>query len=184
MSAMDPNALSDDESLRAARSGDRAAFEALHQRLAGPAYALARRLAGNADLAADVVQDVFVELVNGARGYRFDGRLRAYVVRMVANSVYSAQRAIRLRTTGFPSQRNEPSPQTQAIRGFTGEAAWRALAKLDHAERVVVILRACHELPFREIADVLTEPETTVKSRYHRAIERLRRKLAAWEDAT
>ncbi|MBM3476174.1 MAG: hypothetical protein FJX75_23125 [Armatimonadetes bacterium] len=42
---MDPHALSDDESLRAARSGDRAAFEVLHGRLAGPAYALARRLA-------------------------------------------------------------------------------------------------------------------------------------------
>jgi len=184
MSAMYPHALSDDESLRAARAGDRAAFEALHGRLAGPAYALARRLAGNRDLAADVVQDVFIELIQGAQGYRFDGRLRAYVLRMVANSVYSAQRSVRLRTAGFAAPSTDPSPQTQAVRSFTSDAAWRALAQLGHAERVVVILRACHELPFPEIADVLTEPETTVKSRYHRAIERLRRKLAAWEDAT
>ncbi|MBM3476111.1 MAG: sigma-70 family RNA polymerase sigma factor [Armatimonadetes bacterium] len=181
---MDPHALSEDESLRAARSGDRAAFEVLHGRLAGPAYALARRLAGSPDLAADVVQDVFIELVNSARGYRFDGRLRAYVLRMVANSVYSAQRAIRLRTSGFPVRELDRGPEETAVAGSTAGAAWRALAQLDHAERVVVILRACHELPFPEIADVLTEPETTVKSRYHRAIERLRRKLAAWEDTT
>ena len=181
---MDPHALSDDESLRAARDGDRAAFETLHGRLSGPAYALARRLAGSPDLAADVVQDVLIELVNGARGYRFDGRLRAYVLRMIANSVYSAQRSIRLRTAGFVGGCHVPSPQAQAIRGFTSDAAWSALAQLGHAERVVVVLRACHELSFPEIADVLTEPETTVKSRYHRAIERLRRKLAAWEDAT
>jgi RNA polymerase sigma-70 factor (ECF subfamily) len=181
---MNASAPSDDELLRAARDGDRSAFEMLHVRLAQPAYALARRLAGSADLAADVVQDVFIELINGARGYRFDGRLRPYVFRMVANDVYSAQRAIRLRTIGFPVVAQAPDPEAGAIAGSTMDAAWRALAQLNHAERVVVILRACHELPFREIADVLTEPETTVKSRYHRAIERLRRKLAAWEEAT
>jgi RNA polymerase sigma-70 factor (ECF subfamily) len=182
MSAMNASAPPDDELLRAARDGDRGAFETLHERLAPPAYALARRLAGNADFAADVVQDVLIELINGARGYRFDGRLRAYVFRMVANGVYSAQRAIRLRTMGFPRSAQAPNPEAGAVAAATTDAVWRALGQLDHAERVVVILRACHELPFGEIADVLTEPETTVKSRYHRAIERLRRKLVAWEE--
>ncbi len=181
---MDPRAPSDDDLLRAARNGDRSAFEALHGRLAGPAYGLARRLAANADLAADVTQDVFIALLNGARGYRFDGRLRAYVLRMIANGVYSVQRAIRRRVAGFPVRPADPHPEGRAVAASATQAAWHALARLEHAERVVVILRACHELPFGEIAEVLTEPETTVKSRYHRAIERLRRKLAAWEDPT
>ena len=181
---MNASTASDDELLRAARSGDRSAFEALHGRLAGPAYGLASRLAGNAELAADVTQDVLIELVNGARGYRFNGRLRAYLLRMIANGVYSVQRSIRRRVASFPVCATEPQPERRAVAASATEAAWQALAHLDHVERVVVILRACHELPFGEIADVLAEPETTVKSRYHRAIERLRRKLAAWEDPT
>lgn len=175
---------SDDDLLRAAREGDREAFEELHRRLARPAYALAYRLSGSADAAADVVQDAFVELLNGAKSYRFDGKLRAYLFRMIANGVYSLHRSAKARATALEAvePRPQPAPETQAVRSVAGQAAFDALRQLTHAERVVVVLRACHEMRFAEIADVLVEPETTVKSRYRRAIQRLRRKLAAWEE--
>jgi RNA polymerase sigma-70 factor (ECF subfamily) len=175
---------SDDDLLRAAREGDREAFGELHRRLARPAYALAYRLSGSADAAADVVQDAFIELLNGAESYRFDGKLRAYLFRMIANSVYSIHRSARARATALRGAVTPPAirPGDAAVLTVAGQAAFDALGQLTHAERVVVILRACHEMRFTEIADVLVEPETTVKSCYHRAIRRLRRKLAAWEE--
>jgi RNA polymerase sigma-70 factor (ECF subfamily) len=181
---MESLARSDDELLQEAREGNREAFGELHARLARPAHAFAYRVCGSADLAADVVQEAFIELLNGARGYRFDGRLRPYLLRMIANSLYSFHRSLRAQTGALRPAPPDPPPDAVALRSLTAEAAWRALRRLSHAERVVVILRACHGLRFREIADVLVESETAVKTRYHRALQRLRRMLADWGDTS
>jgi len=180
---MSANARSDDELLKSARQGDRNAFAGLHGRLARSGYAFALRVSTNADLAADVVQEAFLELLSGAQGYRFDGRLRAYFLRMIANRLYSIHRSIRtqLAILRKPLLAPEP-PEALAVRSLTAEAAWAALRRLGHAERVVVVLRACLDLKFREIADVLLESESAVKVRYQRAIQRLRHALAGWED--
>ncbi len=174
-----------DELLRLTRAGDREAFARLHARLVRPGYALALRLSGNADLAADVVQDAFIDLVNDSPGYRFDGRLRAYFLRMIANGVYSLQRSVRAQVAVLRrwAPVSEPSPNGLALHALTADAAWGALRELGHAERTVVILRACLDLKFREIADVLAESESTTKMRYYRAIARLRQALNAWEDS-
>jgi RNA polymerase sigma-70 factor (ECF subfamily) len=181
---MNTRARPDDELLRLTREGDREAFVALHGRFAPPGYALAFRLSGNADLAADVVQDAFIALINGSQAYRFDGRLRAYFLRMIANSVFSLQRSVRAQASALSrwAPVSEPLPNGLALQSLTADAAWGALRRLSHVERVVVILRACLDLKFREIADVLAESESAAKMRYYRAIARLREALNAWED--
>ena len=53
----------------------------------------------------------------------------------------------------------------------------RALAQLDEGQRSILILRDIEDLPYEEIADILSVPRGTVKSRLHRARADLARVL-------
>ena len=54
---------------------------------------------------------------------------------------------------------------------------WRIVRKLDHADQKVIYLRYFLELSEEEAAAALDIPRGTVKSRLHRAVNRLRDKL-------
>ena len=53
------------------------------------------------------------------------------------------------------------------------------LEYLNDKQRQVVVLKCCSELTFREIAKIMKCPETTVKSRYKKAISILQEKAGA-----
>ena len=53
----------------------------------------------------------------------------------------------------------------------------RALWKLPHGQRAVIVLRYWHQLPEQEIAEILGNSVGTVKSQASRALARLRAEL-------
>ena len=55
---------------------------------------------------------------------------------------------------------------------------YHALDLLDPEERSYIILRFFREYSFREMAEILEQPESTVKSRLYRILEKLRRQLS------
>jgi len=67
----------------------------------------------------------------------------------------------------------------RADAGARGGAIARALADLDAGDRDVILLHALAELSYQEIADAIGIPIGTVRSRLHRARQRLREPLAA-----
>ena len=57
-----------------------------------------------------------------------------------------------------------------------------AVEALPDEQREVFLMRELQGMPFKDIADVLSIPENTVKSRMRYALERLQRALAEYED--
>ncbi|MDE6678025.1 MAG: sigma-70 family RNA polymerase sigma factor, partial [Ruminococcus sp.] len=53
------------------------------------------------------------------------------------------------------------------------------LELLNDKQRQVVVLKCCSELTFKEIAKIMKCPETTVKSRYKKAMAILQEKAGA-----
>ncbi len=51
------------------------------------------------------------------------------------------------------------------------------LDQLSEAEQELIHLRLVSELPFKQIALVLREPETRIKKRYYRLLERLQAQM-------
>src|SRR6185436_9712822 len=88
MSEEDPR--SDEELARRAGQGDAQAFEALYLRHKNLVFGLARRFAG-AELASDVVQEVFAYLVKRLPGLEFRGRLATFLYPVVKH-VAAAER--------------------------------------------------------------------------------------------
>ncbi len=72
-------------------------------------------------------------------------------------------------------------PETRLERGETSALVASALAGLSPSMREVVALRCMEGMKFSEIAAVTGAPAGTLKTRFHRAIAELRRRLAPGE---
>ena len=76
-------------------------------------------------------------------------------------------------TTSLSPEYSHVSPDTQErlldLRGL--------LDQLSQAEQELIRLRLVSELPFKHIAFVLREPETRIKKRYYRLLERLQAQM-------
>ena len=150
------------------------AFETLYRRHKDYVLRVALRFVPDTDTALDVLQDTFTYLLRRfpptGEGIVLTAKLTTLLYPIAKNTAITA-----LRKSGrFPAAEDVapddlPGPEsgdTTDIRGV--------LADLPGGQREVLELRFVDDLSLREIADVLSIPLGTVKSRLHLGIARLR----------
>lgn len=173
------NALTDNDlMLRFSRTGDEAAFAALVRRWDGRVLAFLTKAAGDYHAALDLRQEVFIRLYRYGRTYDPAYAFTTWFFRIVSN-VLNTWRAKQARlprpTTGNgPTGGAQENPRRSAILHEIGGGIEKAVAELSPKERELVLLRLHLELSYREIGEILNEPETTVKSRFYSILGRLR----------
>jgi RNA polymerase sigma-70 factor (ECF subfamily) len=156
-----------------AKRGDVDAFEAILGPSIDPANRYACALLHDPSLAEDAVQEACV------RAWRKLGRLRVgssfqpWFLGIVARQCHDQMRGRWWRMIRMP--------HTEALRSDLPEdAALRrtvlreALGELTERERQVLILRLYLDLPWSEVASVAGLTEAGARTRYYRALERLR----------
>jgi len=164
-------------SLAAAQRGDRAAIEALLVELLPRMRNLVRYLIrGDSDV-DDIVQDALLAIVRGLGGFRGDGKLEAWVDRIVARTTFAHLRRTRKHdgaSDGYtePEQLGvtEPLDEQYAAR----RRAVRLLDQLPSEQRHVLVLHHVLGMTVREIAEQLDAPKETVRSRLRLGKTRLR----------
>jgi RNA polymerase sigma-70 factor (ECF subfamily) len=171
--------VASEDSLLAARvaSGDEAAFDELYQRQSARIYSLARRLCGDAVLAEDLTQEVFLHLLRKIGLYHGQAALSTWLYRVAMNFCISYLRAYR----------KPPSDNGEMERLGTGDAPvvslhrWldleAAIARLPAGYRDVLVLHDVEGLRHDEIGDSLGISAGTSKSQLHHARLKLRRIL-------
>jgi RNA polymerase sigma-70 factor (ECF subfamily) len=139
--------------------------------LGGGAHALATQLLGNADDAADAVQDAFATALS--RSDRYDpskGELKPWFMRVVRNRCLDM---LRRRRPADESADMLPDPGVGPDEAFdTNELSTRirlAISSLPADKREIIVLRDYMDMSYAEIADVLDIAPGTVMSRLHRA---------------
>ena len=154
--------------------GDREAFAGLYSLTRGAVYALALSLLHNAQEAQDTAQDTFVKVWESAPSYRPRGSPMAWLLTIARNLALS-----RLRRSGrqvaLDDEEWEATPA--AVPGVSLEdrqVLQEALARLSGEERRIVLLHAVTGLKHREIAQLLELPLSTVLSKYHRGLKKLK----------
>lgn len=162
-------------------AGDEQAFRDFYGRFAGRLLALARRLSGDASLAEDMTQEVFLHLIRVAN--RFDGRaaLATWVFRVATNHFISFLRKHGPRRGTFPLPEESgsasglpPAPTRPVHQRLDLEDALR---RLPDGFRTVVVLHDVQGYRHEEIAATLGIAPGTSKSQLHRARMRLRELL-------
>jgi RNA polymerase sigma-70 factor (ECF subfamily) len=170
----------------AARRGDEAAFESLVRLYEKRVFALAVRMCGNSEDAAEAAQEAFLAAWQGLRFFRGDSSFSTWLYRLTSNAcVDLLRREGRHRSVAGPSLDDDgelnrdvpdtaPSPQEEAERRELRAQIEEGLRALSPEHRQVLILREMHQLSYDEIADTLDLDVGTVKSRISRGRKQLR----------
>jgi RNA polymerase sigma-70 factor (ECF subfamily) len=155
-----------------------------YRRHAGAVFALARRLLVDVTLAEEVVQEVFLRLWNQPE--RFDherGSLRSFLLAQCHGRSVDLLRAetSRRRREDRDVRRTAESGydlEHEVVDLAIADHVQQALTTLPDAEREAIALAYFGGHTYREVAELLDQPEGTVKSRIRTGLQRLRTELA------
>lgn len=157
--------------------GESAAFDDLIARWAGPLWSFVRRLVESDDTAREVVQDVWVRVVRGLPRLREGSKLRAWLFGIARRALMDRLREQYARAPATDMDVDELPAATPPYDADELEALDTAVQSLPLLEREAVSLFYLQELSLSEIAETLTVPVGTVKSRLFRGRRLLRQHL-------
>lgn len=162
--------------------GSQAALASFYQDYHGRVYAFALRRLGNPTDAAEVVNEVMMEVWRHAGRYEGRARVETWLLGIGHHKVVDLLRR-RGRHHGEPLEEEPVDPREgSALDALVGaqEAGFvrRCLESLSAAHREVVYLAFFEELPYSEIAAIVECPEGTVKTRMFHAKQKLKDCLA------
>jgi RNA polymerase sigma-70 factor (ECF subfamily) len=176
------------------RAHDAAALETLIERHSAPVYRVAFGITRNHAEAEEVVQDVFLTLFRKIDMFEGRAALGTWLYRVAANAALIKRRGKRIAMEVsledcLPRFRDDghregdramlvadwsPTPETELLSGEARGILDRALERLPEHDRALLVLRDVEELSNEEVAEILGESVSSVKSRLHRARMALR----------
>ncbi len=179
---------SDADLLTAAGTGDRDAFRSLYARIANPLYSLAYRVTGNQADAEELTQETFVELWKQAPDYDAKRALPlTFATRIIRNRaidrIRKKSRRERISMQSAPdiiesSQSAANSNVADRVQLSDASSAVRnAFRVLNEDQRTILQLAYFGGMTLPEIAEKLSQPLGTVKSRVRRGLQKLRSEL-------
>jgi len=188
----------EDRSLLArAATGDADALEALMTRYSARVYRLAYGITRSVSDAEEVVQDVFLQIVNKGAGFEGRAALGSWIYRITTNLSLNKRRGKRhevetsldeLLPTYLPDGHRSGErafvvadwsamPDGELLAGESRRVLEAALDRLPEHYRAVLVLRDVEELSNEEVAQVIGDSLAAVKTRLHRARMALREEL-------
>ncbi len=177
--------LADQAALARMAQGDPSALAELYDRTARLVFSLALRILQNRADAEDVVQDVFAQAwVQAGRYDTARGAVAAWLLTMARSRAIDRLRSRNARPETASEARAEDVPDSaarqdlQLLSAEQVESLRGAVSELPAAQRVALELAYYEGLTHAEIADRLSEPLGTVKTRIRQAVITLRESLA------
>lgn len=170
--------------------GDEAAFSFLVERHLKTVYSFVVRFIGNSQETEDIVQETFLKAWKSAKQYRQDAsKFKTWVLRIARNTAIDFLR--KRKHIAFSEFENEAGQNVLAetipdqaelqdelfARRQDVEALQKAVEALPVEAREILLLHYTNGLTFLEIGEMLGQPQNTVKSRHHRAIQSLKKLL-------
>ena len=174
----------EDEVIKRCQKGESEAFRWLVEEYGDLAYGTAYLMTNDHQLAEEIIQEAFLDAWQGIKGFKVGSPFKPWFLKIVVNR-YRMQKRRRVVPT-VSLERVEPkrvaidarSAYEMVASGESHQLVREAIASLGEEQRAVIMLRYFAELTVPEIAQVLSWPEGTVKSRLHRAMQRLRQRLS------
>jgi RNA polymerase sigma-70 factor (ECF subfamily) len=162
--------------LARSRSGDAAAFEEAIRRYESRLRRYLSNFLHDQDLAADVLQETFLELHHSLQGPDVPPSLSRWLYSVATNNAIDAlrRRSVRSRIRSL-FVANAPTMHDPSDDALDRLAAVRALAKLSPEDRACVLLHAALGLRYYEIGKVLGLSDDAARQRITRAKARFRR---------
>jgi len=181
-------ATSDEQIVERALTGDAEAFGEIVQRWERRIFALAFGMLGREEDARDATQETFLAAFRNLRAFRGEAKVSSWLHRIAVNQCITRQRRAKVRNESALETEEEKNAASFAapvhyspvrvVEGWETTAAVRlAVNSLPVELRQVVVMKEFEELTFKEIAEALDLPLSTVKSRLYTALKQLQMRL-------
>lgn len=167
---------------------DEKAFNELHRRYARLLQGFFfRRLGGDNQLAADLLQDTFERVWTARKQYTAEQPYRTWLFTVAYNlckNIYRSNEHEQAYLESLPTDEPiaEDATPVKLDAAALDQALQQELARLnEHQQMLFELLRFTQEMTVPEIAAIIGIPEGTVKSRLHTLTNYLRLKLKDYE---
>ncbi|MGL5317819.1 MAG: RNA polymerase sigma factor [Bacteroidales bacterium] len=170
------------------KQGDKAAFTYIYERYSSRLRYFANEYLQNSSDSMDVVQNVYIHVIENIRDLDEKTNLEAYLITSTRNACISHLRKLKIRRTYFDAQiqSDEKEINLQALEAFEfSEITFsemrsvvnESIAQLPPKCREVFLLSRKDQLKYTEIADKLDISKRTVERRMTEALSLLKVKL-------
>jgi RNA polymerase sigma-70 factor (ECF subfamily) len=187
-----PAELSDADLARRIAAGDEGALRRLMRRHNQPLFRAARSILRDDAEAEDAVQEGYLQAYRAMSTFRGDAKLSTWLMRIVVNEALGRSRKTKrgaevialdsgaqaLAAEETMSDNPENQPERLAARAQTRRLIEAKIDALPDQYRAVFVLRAVEEMTVEEVAQALSIPEATVRTRFFRARALLRESMA------
>ena len=168
-----------------AQAGEASAERELIRELTAPLLRLARRLAGDAGVAEELVNDVLYRGLIRLKTLKKREAVLAWFSKILVHRWRDTLRRSRnqelsLDDVGEPAAPSETDPGEKASADELQQEVFAAIASLPPGQRAAMSLHLEEALSIREIAEILDSTPDNVKANIWHARKRLRTLLAAW----
>lgn len=173
----------DQITIRRAINGDESALRAIWTQHAPRIDALVRRLVGDPDQAADVAQEVWIQIFRALPGYRGDSQFSTWAHRIAVNRTLNALRSLRrVSTLEVEIEEDSSFVEHDGDRSLLAQTIDEAVQRLSPGARHVFVLHDVEGYTHEEIATELGITAGGSKSQLFKARAKLRRLLAPLMD--
>jgi RNA polymerase sigma-70 factor, ECF subfamily len=177
----------DEELVAAFQDGDAAAFDQLVHRWDRRIHGAIYRVVGADEDVRDLCQEAFLKAYRGLKTFKREARFSSWLYQIALNVCRDRMRRRRGKTAVSLDEIEDsaerglrtsaPNPLQIALSRDLSRAVARAMEELTPEEREVIVLKEYQGLTFPEIAETLSVPLSTVKTRLYRGLGQLRHRL-------
>lgn len=167
-----------DSYLQAIAENDNSAFEKLYKETYSAVYGFALSILKHHHDAEDAAQNTFVALHSAAASYKSKGKPMAYIFTVTRNiCLMKLREAKKSAAAPIEEYTDLVFDEDHSLRSEDKIVLQTVLSVLSDDDLQIVMLHALAGMKFREIANLLDLTTSTVLSKYHRAMAKLRKHL-------
>ncbi|MBN2105217.1 RNA polymerase sigma factor [bacterium] len=175
--------------IRKAQKGDTESFQLLVQEHDQKVLGLARQMLGNLQDTEDVYQEVFMRVYKKIHTFRFQSTFETWLYRIVVNTAinYRKTRNKHLNRTWIADDQTDdtswtpadenPLPDELTINQEIQDQIQEAMDRLTVIQRTIFLLRFYQDFKIKDIAEIISCSEGTVKNTLFRSTQKIRRYL-------
>ena len=167
--------------------GDKEAFREIVKRYKDPLYAFLRRFLNQQQLVEEAFQETFLQLYRSRKTFERDKPIRPWLFTIAANKAKDVlrkqqrQETVSIGAIAEPAELSiddvvnslksyEITPYDEAEKSERAEKVRQIIAEMPENLREILILAYFEQFSYKQMADILSIPIGTVKSRLHTAI--------------
>ena len=156
---------------------DKTVLGEIYEAVRTPVYAYALSLLKNPYDAEDALHDALLLIHHAVARYRPDGKPMAWIMTITKNLCYQKLRE-RKKLVDFSEEAlDRYADESDRVTAEDRIVLQQCLRMLSDEEHEILVMHAVAGMKHRHIAEILDIPLSTVLSKYHRALKKLRKEM-------